>query len=496
VTILPGRKSFWFGILLSDQHIFFKDLQVMDDFNRELMSRLPLAEAVILTLSHVAQRSFLDDLYERFRGRTYQKTLSFPILVHLICDALVQNGGSGRQSFARAEEQERMPVTNSAAYRKLSRLPLLLSEAFLSETTDRLSPLSSATPKTSIPPSLQSMTLVPVDGKKIKHVAKRIKALRGLPGAVLGAKVLVGLRLDTGQTIAFHADPDGETNDCPLVPGLLAQIRSLTLGPRLFIADRQFCGSEQLDLFAAEGDHYLVRRTTTARFTPDPQRPSREGVDAGGRRYVESWGALGMGSKRRYVRQITLERAGEESIVLVTDLLDGEMFPASDLLDAYLLRWGIERVFQQVTEVFSLESLIGSTPEAVVFQCAFCLLLYNVLQVVRGLLGEIQEREPEKISTEQVFYDARRELVSLATLGDPGTIADHFDVPTTPEQTRGRLLELLRRTWSDRWMKAAPKRKVPARHQAKQSGAHTSVSRAQKAYKEEKEREVKDGGPQ
>ena len=52
---------------------------------------------------------------------------------------------------------------------------------------------------------------------------------------------------------------------------------------------------------------------------------------------------------------------------LVTDLLDGEMFPASDLLDAYLLRWEIERVFQQITEVFSLESLIGSTPEAVVF---------------------------------------------------------------------------------------------------------------------------------
>jgi Transposase DDE domain len=468
----------------------------MDDFDTELLSRLPLAEAVILALSHVAQPSFLDDLYERFRGRTYQKTLSFPVLVHLISDALVQHGGSGRQSFTRADEQERMPVTNSAAYRKLSRLPLPLSEAFLSETTDRLSRLSRAQSAKSIPPSLQAMTLVPIDGKKIKHVAKRIKAPRGLPGAVLGAKVLVGLRLDIGQAIAFHADPDGETNDCPLVPGLLAQIRSRTDGPRLFLADRQFCGSDQLDLFASEGDHYLVRRTTTARFTPDPRRFSREGVDTRGRRYVESWGDLGIGSKRRYVRQITLERPGEEPIILVTDLLDGAMFPASDLLDAYLLRWEIERVFQQITEVFSLESLIGSTPEAVVFRCAFCLLLYNVLQVVRGLLGEIQEREPETISTEQVFYDARRESVALTTLGGPATIADHFRVSTTPEETRGRLLELLRRTWSDRWLKAAPKKKTPPRDRAKQSGAHTSVSRAQKAYEQANAREIKDGGAQ
>jgi Transposase DDE domain len=313
----------------------------MDDFNSELLSRLPLAEAVLLTLSHVLEPSFLDGLYERFRARTYQKVLSFPSLVDLILDALVQYKGSGKQSFTRADEQDRMPVTDSAAYRKLGRLPLALSEGFLAETTDRLLPLNGTKSSVSIPPSLQAMTLVPIDGKKIKHVAKRIKALRGLPGSVLGAKVLVGLRLDTGHAIAFHADPDGEANDCPLVGGLLPQIRSRTPGPRLFIADRQFCGTKQLDLFAADGDHYLVRRTTTARFLPDPQRSSREGVDTKGRRYVESWGQLGIGRKSRYVRQITLTRPGEETIILVTDLLDDEVFPASDLLDAYLMRWQI-----------------------------------------------------------------------------------------------------------------------------------------------------------
>jgi hypothetical protein len=468
----------------------------MDDFNAELLARLPLAESVILTLSHVAQPAFLADLYNRNRGRTYEKVLSFPVLVQLTTDALVQHQGNGKQSFARAAEEGRMPVSDSAAYRKLGRLPLHLSQAFLAEATDRIAPLDCPHDAVSIPASLQGMTLVPIDGKKIKNVAKRLKVLRGLPGAVLGAKVLVALRLDTGRAIAFHADPDGETNDCPLVPGLLAQVRSRTPGPRLFIVDRQFCGTTQLDLFAAEGDHYLARRTTTAKFAPDPQRPSQEGLDARGRRYVESWGGLGTGTKCRYVRQITLERPGEETIILVTDLLDAGMYRASDLLEAYLMRWGIERVFQQITEVFALESLIGGTPEAVVFQCAFCLLLYNVLQLVRSLLAEVQQRAPEMISTEQVFYDARRELVSLATLGDAAAIAEQFDTPTTPEQTRGRLLELLSRSWSDRWMKAPAKKKQPPQKRAKKSGAHTSVSRAQKAYKEAKARAIKNGGSQ
>jgi hypothetical protein len=466
----------------------------MDDFNKELLSRLPLAEAVILTLSHVAHPAFLEDLYQRYRGRTYTKVLSFPVLVQLITDALVQHQGVGKQSFARAAEQDLMPVTDSAAYRKLGRIPLPLSQAFLAEVTDRLGPLDGPKSATSIPASLRAMTVVPIDGKKIKNVAKRIQALRGLPGAVLGAKVLVALRLDTGRAIAFHADPDGEVNDCPLVPGLLSQVRCRTSGPRLFIADRQFCGTDQLDLLAAEGDHYLVRRTTTARFTPDPRRLSREGIDGRGRRYVESWGELGTGSKSRYVRQIALERPGEETITLITDLLDGETFPASDLLAGYLLRWEIERVFQQITEVFDLRALIGGTPEAVVFQCAFCLLLYNVLRVFRSLLGEVQEQEPETISTEQVFYDARRELVSLATLGDPAKIAEEYRAPTTPKQTRNRLLELLSQTWSGRWLKAAPKKKQPPRSREKKSGAHTSVSRAQKAYKEAKRRELGNPG--
>lgn len=46
--------------------------------------------------------------------------------------------------------------------------------------------------------------------------------------------------------------------------------------------------------------------------------------------------------RRVYCRRITLQRPGEESVILVTSLTDAEQYPAEDLLELYLLRWDIE----------------------------------------------------------------------------------------------------------------------------------------------------------
>ncbi len=469
----------------------------MDGFDRAVLERLPLAEAALLVLAHATEEPFLEDLYDRHRGRSYEKVLSFSVLVRLIGDALVEHKGSARQSFDRAAEEGTMPVTSSAVYRKLGRIPLAVTQAMVAETTLRLVPLLATKFNPAIPASLQEMSLLAIDGKKIKHVAKRAKPLRELPGSVLAAKVLVALRLEDGLVVALEANPDGEANDCPLVGGLLDQVRHVVGGPRLFIADRQFCGSDQLDQFAAQGDFYLIRRTTTARFTPDPNHPSREDVDARGRHYVDCRGTLGNGNKAREVRQITLTRPGEETITLITNLLDAEAYPAADLLEAYLMRWGIERVFQQITEVFSLQRLIGGTPQAGVFQCGFCLLLYNVLQVVRQLVAISHEREPESISSEQLFNDTQRQIITLQTLGSLEKAREQPTQHRTASETKDRLVGLLSTTWSKRWLKAPGKKKTPPRTKAQQSGAHTSVLRARQAYEENRrrdEKEEKDGG--
>src|ERR1700675_2783853 len=91
-------------------------------FAREALDRLPLAQSVLLLWQQVADPAFLQDLFDMRRGRGDDKILSFPSLVQLIADALLQHDGSPRASFERALEHNTLPVTIPAAYGKLRRL--------------------------------------------------------------------------------------------------------------------------------------------------------------------------------------------------------------------------------------------------------------------------------------------------------------------------------------------------------------------------------------
>jgi Transposase DDE domain len=359
----------------------------MDRFQREALQRLPLAEAALRVWAWITETSFLNQLYQRYRGRSFEQVLTFPVMVYLMADALLHHRGSGRRAFHEAQQQGTLETSITAAFGKLRRLPIPLSMGFLADCTVRLIELfPEAVEAVSLPASLAGLEPVILDGKAIKKVAKRLKALQGVKGGVLGGRALVALRLRKGVVVAMHAHPDGHVNDVRFVPDLLPRVRQLVPGTRLFVGDRQFCLVVHLAYYQEAGDHFLIRYSKNVQFTRDSQRPVRTGQDADGQRIVEEWGWLGSPNhpQRCYLRRISLERSGDEPVRVVTDLLDADAYPAVDLLPLYRERWGIERVFQQVTEVFGLQGLIGSSPRATVFQFAFCLLLYNLLQVVRA----------------------------------------------------------------------------------------------------------------
>ena len=171
-------------------------------------------------------------------------------------------------------------------------------------------------------------------------------------------------------------------------------------------------------------------------------------------------GAVGQvrGASVLYVRRITLHLADGKEISVITDLLDEAAYPAEDLLATYQMRWGIERVFHQITDVFSLRNLIGSSPQAVLFQLSLCLLMYNTLQVRAGSLGVHQGCEAEKISNEKLFYDLKRELVSVDRLVEKAVSAGVAGRTPTAAELRDYLRENLRGVWSNRWWKAPSSR--------------------------------------
>jgi len=382
-----------------------------DPFDLRVLAELPLAESFYTLWAYLATDKLLKDLFDAHRGKCYEDQLSFPELVSVLVDAITRYHGSGNRAISKALERNELSVEHRAPYGKLARLPLPLAEAFLSGLTARLQPLfPKGLYRTELPACLDGLAVVVLDGKKIKNAAKRLLATRGRPGKLFGGKILAAYLPAHGLAVAMAADPDGEANDIRLMPRVMPLARAAVAGPRLWVADAQFCDLDQPAEFTqAEGDHFLMRFSLRNSFTADPEKAALRGTNRLGQAYTQDWGTMGCEKdpRRCNVRRIVVERPGQEAVIVVTDLLDAQAYPAEDLLEVYLHRWQIENVFQQITEVFELQHLIGSAPKATVFQASLCLVIYNILQVVRGYAA-LASPEPVKVnelSTEKIFLD-------------------------------------------------------------------------------------------
>lgn len=205
-----------------------------------------------------------------------------------------------------------------------------------------------------------------------------------------------------------------------------------------------------------------MRYPKKLKFYADMSQPSRGGVHALGRECPEDWGWMrGPQDKRRRVRRLTRKRPGEDAIVVLTDLRDAEKYPATDPLRLYAEHWTIERMFPQVTEVFPLDLLLGGSPQAPVFQFAFCLLWYNTTQGVRAAIADLEAREGETISTEKLFEDVTRELTACTVVCDGEQMVQRMDLPGPAKEVQARLKQWLRGVWSDRWLKDKTHKRRP-----------------------------------
>lgn len=459
----------------------------IDDAARlSIVQHLPLAQAVLGLFHYILEPTFLDELFQRCRSRAYHKELSFSALVHLVGAAITHHGSIHQALQARRDNP--LPVSDRACYGKLNRLPLSLSLSLLDEGTQRLQGFLPATVNQAMPACFAALHVLLVDGKKSKNVAKRLAACRNQPGRVFGAKLVVALDARTRLVVAAAATADGERNDNPLVPELLDRLRPQRTLPRLFVCDAQFCDLTQVQLLLGEEALFAFRHHPKTHFHPDPERPARTFVDGQGRTLLEEWGYLGSAKDRRrcYVRRVTWQRASatHKDLSVVTNLTDGLAYPAEALIDLYLLRWKIETVFQEVATVFGLQHLIGSTPEASAFDTALCMLIYNMIQVVKAQLAAQQKLPLDDVSSKNLFRGVQRSLVALYELLSPAQIAASIAVPTEPVAMLAWLTQLLQGQWRPQFRKARnknPRRYAP---KPKQSGAHTSIERLRLRHKE------------
>jgi hypothetical protein len=467
------------------------------EFFAETLRRLPLADSVLHVLKFALDEEFLQGCYNDHRGKGYEDVLSFPSVVSILSDALLVHHGSARQSLLAAESHGALPTCREAFYGKLRRLPLALSVAFMTKASQRLNDLLPITDN-HLPVSLQGYEVRIIDGKKTKHIAKKLLPTRGQPGQLFGAKLLVAFDPATQLIQAVSAHADGEKNDAPLVPDLLDELRRhATTKPKINVADAQFCDLVQMTHYRNEGDSFVLRYHPKVYFHAVADIPRREFVDGKGRTLVEEYGWVGSlrDPRRCFVRRITWKRTDHKDLSIVTNLTnraDGapdkktEPIPASDLIDLYLTRWKIETVFQDVTETFGLRKFIGSTPEATAFQSAFCMVVYNAIMTVKSYVAASQP-EPmpvDNVSNKMLFTSIHKQMTTITELVPPESLTNLIEPLGTPDSVRVFLKKRLEGLWTHAWKTARNKRPRRYGEKKKGSGAHTSVYRLLKKHRE------------
>ena len=475
------------------------EIRVCDPyFFIEVLKRLPLADAVLHLLSYALDENFLSACFAKHRGHCYEDTLSFPRLVEILTDALLVHHGSARQALIGAEKNDTLPTCKEAFYGKLRRLPLDLSVAFMTDASRRLNDLLPVQVNP-LPASLHGYQVRIIDGKKTKHVAKKLKLTRAQAGQLFGSKLLVGYDPATRliQTVAAHGD--GEKNDAPLVPDLLANLRAQpTAKPALNVADAQFCDLVQISHYRQANEHFALRYHPKVHFHADPTKPARPFTDGKGRHLLEEYGWLGSAADKRraFVRRVTWKRSDHKDLSVATDLTnrsptqdaqEPEPVAAADLIDLYLTRWKIETVFQDVTTIFGLRKLIGSTPEATAFQAAFCMVVYNAIIVVKSYVAALQPQPMtvDDVSNKMLFTSIHKQLTAISELVPAASLAEMIVLPQTAETVRAYLQQRLTGLWEAGWKKARNKNPRTYGPKAKGSGAHTSVYRVLQKHKQD-----------
>lgn len=462
-----------------------------DDFERQALDRLPLAQACLTVLDQALRPEDLARLYDRNRGRGYEAELSFGRFIAVLRDCLLGPNTSARPALPEAADRGDLPVSMKAFYDELGHLNPAVGSALLAHAHDRLKSPLPAGVTSPLPACLLGFTVLAIDGKAVKHVPRRLRPLRldrQTACRLLGGEALVAVDPGTGLPLDMHTDLDGEAGEGPLFCPPPARLSGRTRNP-LLVAGRGFGMFEYAQASRDAGFHFVLRRHGNTTFVPDPAAPAVTTTDRHGRAVTDEAGWLARGkdqAEKLPARRVTVGR-DKESLRLVTSLTQAAEYPAVDIAEVYRHRWDIERVFSDITTTFGLRHLIGTRPEAGLFQAAFCLVLCGAVCAARHHIAAAQRRAAESVSLEMLWRDVRADLTAAFRMIPVRRLVERIERGMTTEQARARLAELLGACWKTAWAKANIREFDPTKTSTKPAKVrhkkgHDSVHRVLKKH--------------
>ena len=121
-----------------------------------------------------------------------------------------------------------------------------------------------------------------------------------------------------------------------------------------------------------------------------------------------------------------------KAITLVTTLLDGEVYPASELAKLYRRRWQVELNFRHLKITMKMDVLKCKTVEGVLKELTMYAIVYNLIRSVMSESARVQRVALDRVG----FLDALRWLNAPRMGGDVTRIAIN---PSRPNRVEPRV---------------------------------------------------------
>jgi len=350
--------------------------------------KAPLCVMTRITLESLFDDDRLNQLFERTAQRQYHRELLFSQIVELMMSVVLRADKSVLAAYRKRADS--LGVSDEAVYQKLQCQELLISEALVKDSAERLLPVIDEL-QARHQPLLPGYRVRILDGNHLQASERRVAELRrtwarGLPGRALAV-----YEPEVDLVTQVFLTPDGHASERSLLDQVIPVVRQNDV----WIADRNFHTQRFLLDIAAAGGSFVIRQHKSIPCTLLGKRRSRGRCESG--KLYEQRAATILNGRTLKMRRITIQldkptRDGETELHVLTNL-PIKVASAAKVADLYRKRWRIENRFYEVTQTLECEPNTLGYPKAALF--AFCLAMVasNAVALLKASLRAVHDKD-------------------------------------------------------------------------------------------------------
>jgi len=368
---------------------------VFDALMERFVADAPACVMVRALLEATLQPQELDRHLENASDVQYTRELTFSTIVDIMSLAVTKVRPTVHAAMRACAD--RIPVSTTAVYGKLSRTETGVSRELVRFTAQKL--LAVRRELGPVKPLIPGYDTLIVDGNHLTGTEHRLQETRYTLAAPLPGQALVVYQPDLNLITDVFPEEDAHAQERRIIPQMIAAARP----GQCYVTDRNFCTTANLLDLDGRGAAFLIRRHGASLCCREISKPRSAGTQ-GGRRLSEQTLEVFQEATGRtlVVRQVTIHRAEQDpekdDIVLLTTL--PRRFRAKQIAEFYLERWTIEDAFWDLTRNLGCEIDTLCYPRAALLGFCVALVSYNLWAVCRAAIAIAKgPKQEERIST-------------------------------------------------------------------------------------------------